>query len=114
MKPPAPGKEPDYRFSLANERTFLAWARTALALMASGVLLHQFASNLGPRWLMHGASIGLTVFAGALSWLAYRQWQQYQLAMRLDQPLPTSSLMALLSAAMVALAVAVGAGLVLG
>jgi putative membrane protein len=37
----APGisssSDPDYRFSLANERTFLAWIRTALALVAGGV-----------------------------------------------------------------------------
>jgi putative membrane protein len=35
------GQEPDYRFSLANERTFLAWIRTALAILASGVALDQ-------------------------------------------------------------------------
>lgn len=28
------GRDPDYRFSLANERTFLAWIRTALALLS--------------------------------------------------------------------------------
>lgn len=38
------GQEPDYRFSLANERTFLAWMRTALALVAAAVLFHQFAA----------------------------------------------------------------------
>ena len=42
------GKEPDYRFSLANERTFLAWIRTALALLAGGVLLDQFSTKLSP------------------------------------------------------------------
>lgn len=31
------GEEPDPRFTLANERTFLAWTRTALALLASAV-----------------------------------------------------------------------------
>ena len=41
------GTEPDYRFTLANERTFLAWIRTALALLAGGVLLHQFATLRG-------------------------------------------------------------------
>src|SRR3984893_15268857 len=29
--------EPDYRFTLANERTFLAWQRTALGLLAAAV-----------------------------------------------------------------------------
>jgi uncharacterized membrane protein YidH (DUF202 family) len=28
------GREPDHRFTLANERTFLAWMRTSLALLA--------------------------------------------------------------------------------
>lgn len=27
------GEEPDYRLTLANERTFLAWIRTALAIL---------------------------------------------------------------------------------
>jgi hypothetical protein len=31
----ADGAEPDPRFTLANERTFLAWIRTALALIAA-------------------------------------------------------------------------------
>jgi hypothetical protein len=38
------GTDPDYRFSLANERTFLAWIRTALAILAGAVLLKQFAT----------------------------------------------------------------------
>ena len=42
------GARPDYRFSLANERTFLAWIRTALALIAGAVGIDQFASHLGP------------------------------------------------------------------
>ena len=33
------GSEPDARFSLANERTALAWLRTGLALVAGGVAL---------------------------------------------------------------------------
>lgn len=53
------GKEPDYRFTLANERTFLAWVRTGLALLAGGLLLDQFASELKHRemvlgWPPHG------------------------------------------------------------
>ena len=40
------GSEPDYRFSLSNERTFLAWIRTALAVLAGGLLLEQFATRL--------------------------------------------------------------------
>lgn len=43
------GEDPDYRFSLANERTFLAWMRTALAILAAGVLLDQFSVKLGSQ-----------------------------------------------------------------
>lgn len=43
------GSEPDYRFSLANERTFLAWLRTALAMVAAGVLLQQLSPHAMSR-----------------------------------------------------------------
>ena len=36
------GTDPDPRFTLANERTFLAWNRTALALIAGGLAVAQF------------------------------------------------------------------------
>ena len=36
------GKEPDYRFSLANERTFLAWIRTGIAFMGFGFVVARF------------------------------------------------------------------------
>jgi hypothetical protein len=34
--------EPDYRFTYANERTFLAWVRTSVALIGVGVAAVQF------------------------------------------------------------------------
>ena len=41
--------EPDYRFTLANERTFLAWQRTALGLLLA--VLATFTSAMGLlRW----------------------------------------------------------------
>src|SRR6185312_1745313 len=46
------GEEPDYRFSLANERTFLAWIRTALALMAAAVGVTVVRSTVEPRALL--------------------------------------------------------------
>lgn len=42
------GQEPDYRFSLPNKRTFLAWVRSALSLLAGGELLVRFATRLSP------------------------------------------------------------------
>jgi putative membrane protein len=104
------GSEPDYRFSLANERTFLAWIRTSMALLAGGVVLEQFATRLGPRGIVVALAVGLAVAAALLALLAYVRWRANEIAMRHSRPLPTSiaipvmSIAALLvSAAIVAL-----------
>lgn len=91
------GHEPDYRFSLANERTFLAWMRTALALLAGGVLLHQFATRIQPPWLLAVLSAALVFSAGALAVGGYLQWRANQAAMRNDRGLPRTPLIATLA-----------------
>lgn len=81
-------QEPDYRFTLANERTFLAWQRTALGLLAVGVALIQFVPELvvpGARRLM---AIGLSVLAICTSWIGLQRWMQADRAMRRGLPLP--------------------------
>ena len=89
--------EPDVRFTYANERTFLAWNRTALALIATGVaatqLLPEFNVNGGRRIL------GLPLIAlGALVALtSFLHWQANQRAMSRDQPLPRSPMPLVLS-----------------
>ena len=92
------GEEPDYRFTLANERTFLAWVRTALALMAGGVLLEQFATKLEPRTVIVAMAIGLSVLSAILCTVAYVRWRANEIAMRHKQPLPSTILIPLLSA----------------
>ena len=91
------GSEPDYRFTLANERTFLAWIGSALALLAAGVLLVQFATRLSPPWLVTFIGLALAGFAGALSVLSYRQWRATEIAMRHGRPLPPSIAVPMLS-----------------
>ena len=76
------GEEPDYRFSLANERTFLAWIRTALALLAGGVLLEQFATRLRPHTALVGLAVTLTLLATVLCASAYVHWRDNEIAMR--------------------------------
>lgn len=74
------GEEPDYRFTLANERTFLAWIRTALAVLAAGVMLDQFSTKLQPHLLVVVAS-ALCVLAALLSTIAYQRWRHNEIAM---------------------------------
>jgi putative membrane protein len=97
------GNAPDYRFSLANERTFLAWIRTALAMLAGAVLLHEFASRLQPAWVPGVLSIALVLLAALLSAGAYWRWRGNEIAMRLSAPLPYSSLLIVLAGSVLAL-----------
>lgn len=83
------GDEPDYRFTLANERTFLAWIRTALALAAGGLAAVSLLDDV-----RLGETLGVLLLA--LSFVtaasAYRRWALNERAMRLHEPLPTSRL----------------------
>jgi len=96
------GEEPDYRFSLANERTLLAWVRTALALLAGGVLLEQFATHLEPHAVLVGLAIALAALAALLSGLAYVRWRANEIAMRHRRPLPSTIAIPLLTATLIA------------
>ncbi|WP_099023100.1 YidH family protein [Mycolicibacterium palauense] len=86
--PPVIEDEPDYRFTLANERTFLAWLRTALALIAGGVALLQLVPSFGIPGVRHGLSAFLVASGGVLAVLSVRRWQQVQNAMRREADLP--------------------------
>lgn len=103
------GKTPDYRFSLANERTFLAWIRTALGVLAGGILLHQFVQSLHPRWLVSSLAVTLVLLASFLAAGAYLRWKGVEQAMRHDQPLPGSYLIPVLSLGLALLGLAVAA-----
>lgn len=107
------GEEPDYRFSLANERTFLAWIRTALAILAGAILLHEFAEKLQPHSVIAIISIALAVLSAVLGAGSYKRWKGSEIAMRHAQPLPYSWLFMLLSAAVLALSATVALLLVL-
>lgn len=103
------GEEPDYRFTLANERTFLAWLRTALALIAGAVGLTQFVTAFPIAGLRTGLAVALAVAGALLAALAYRRWAQVQRAMRHQRPLPVDRLPAVVGtvAALVAVVVVV-------
>ena len=101
------GEDPDYRFSLANERTFLAWARTVLALLAGAVAIGSLLPEFRDRWVGTALGIGLAVSAFALSLLIYRQWAANERAMRRSEPLPHPSHLRVFAGALSLAAVAV-------
>ncbi|HEY9267640.1 MAG TPA: DUF202 domain-containing protein [Mycobacterium sp.] len=99
--------EPDYRFTLANERTFLAWIRTALALIAGGIAVVQFVPAFGIPGVRHGLAVALTAGGGVLAALAVRRWQRVQVAMRRGEDLPPTHVPALLGGAIFVVTVVV-------
>lgn len=100
------GEDPDYRFSLANERTFLAWIRTTLAILAVAILLKQFSGgNVDHQQAFLLLSIVLALLACVTGIRAYFIWRNNEHAMRLGRALPFTKLIFWL-----ALAIAVIAG----
>jgi putative membrane protein len=107
------GEEPDPRFTLANERTFLAWTRTSLAFLAAGVALEAFdIESLNPHlqsWIAVAMLVvGILIAAGAAL-----RWLNVERAMRRGKALPVPGIVPLLGLAGVfaALMVLVGVAL---
>ena len=82
------GEEPDYRFSFANERTFLAWIRTSLALVAAGVAVDVVDLSLS-EGLQDALAGTLVVLGMASAGVAWVRWAMAERAMRTGAPLPT-------------------------
>src|SRR5262245_18427600 len=86
------GEEPDYRFRLANERTFLAWIRTALALLAGGIAVVQFVPSFGIDWDGRVLGVSLVLLVVLIAASSYTRWERRERAIRLGEPLPASPL----------------------
>lgn len=99
------GEEPDPRFTLANERTFLAWMRTALAFIAGGVGIEALPVSVmspGLRTVAALAAIGTGILLAAGSAV---RWLRIERAMRRNEPLPVPSIVPVLSAGAIIAAV---------
>ena len=99
------GEEPDVRFTYANERTFLAWNRTALALIATGVAATQLLPALDIEFGRRLLGLPLIAMGAALAVASYRRWDANERAMRMGEPLPASPLPRLLALGIGAIAV---------
>lgn len=91
------GTAPDYRFSLANERTFLAWIRTGLALVGGGLAVAAFVPQLRVAYLRETIAVSLVLLGGAVAVRAVDHWARCERAMRLGRPLPPSHFPAVLA-----------------
>lgn len=80
--------EPDYRFTLANERTFLAWQRTALGLLAAAVAVVQLVPDLTIPGARHVLGVLLAVLASLTVGIGLLRWKQVDRAIRRGNPLP--------------------------
>ncbi|WP_018351808.1 YidH family protein [Longispora albida] len=97
------GDTPDYRFSLANERTFLAWLRTALALTGGGLAVAQFVDTPKAPYLRTVVAVVLLVLGAVCAIRAVDHWIRCERAMRSGADLPAQRFPAVL-------ALVVGAG----
>jgi putative membrane protein len=101
--------EPDVRFTYANERTFLAWNRTALALIATGVAATQLLPKLQVEWGRRLLGLPLIALGAIVAAESLRQWRANQRAMRRGDPLPRSRMPLILTIGIVVVgAIAVG------
>ena len=83
------GNNPDPRFTLANERTFLAWIRTSMALILGAIVVVTLLSEVAMlSSLIAPLAVALSVLGGALAIWAWFRWRRTETALRLGQSPP--------------------------
>jgi putative membrane protein len=92
------GTDPDPRFTLANERTFLAWIRTSMGLILAAVVVSTLLSSLLEFEILAIVLSSLLSFFGAgLGLWAWFRWRSTEVALRLGRSIPRTSVLALLA-----------------
>ncbi|AEF41432.1 YidH family protein [Hoyosella subflava] len=108
---------PDERFTLASERTFLAWMRTSLGLMVAGIAVIHVVPTFSTqtvRTVIGLAMVSLSCLAAAEG---FRRWRQVAKALESgEEEMPGPRTLAIITVAIVAVGVAtliaIGADLV--
>ena len=97
--------EPDIRFSLANERTFLAWVRTAIALVAAGVAIFHLIDESAATTAL---SLVLLASGGLAAYAGYTHFRRADRAIRSGEPMPTRGVLVVVMTGAVLLSAAAG------
>ncbi|MBD5787055.1 DUF202 domain-containing protein [Cellulosimicrobium terreum] len=103
------GDEPDARFSLANERTALAWVRTGVGLVAGGVALTSFSTFANLPGLIDVVAAVACLVGGGCAAYALHAWRRNERALRLREPLPAPGGLPVLVTSVILLAVLIAA-----
>jgi putative membrane protein len=101
--------QPDVRFSLANERTFLAYERTAVGLVAAALAVFHLLDPSWPQRLLGILLVASALLAACGGWLRYRQADR---AIRTGEDLAAGATVPLLAAAVVVVIVVAGISVV--
>jgi putative membrane protein len=97
--------EPDIRFSLANERTFLAWVRTAIGLVAAGVAIFHLVDESAATTVL---SLVLLASGGLAAYSGYTHFRAADRSIRSGEPMPTRGVLVVVMTGAVLLAAVAG------
>ncbi|MFF0815104.1 YidH family protein [Rhodococcus sp. NPDC003318] len=86
--PIEPEERPDERFTLASERTFLAWLRTSLGMLAGGIAMAHLVPEFSTGWVRSSLGLVLILLAVAAPLAGLRRWLQVRHALETGAPMP--------------------------
>ncbi len=101
------GEDPDYRFTLANERTFLAWIRTSLALIAGGLAVIELVPTFGLAGGREALGAVLITLGTVLAIGSMARWAGAEEAIRENRPIPATKLPLILAVGVIGVSVMV-------
>ena len=107
----AVGDDPDPRFTLANERTFLSWVTTSLGMLGIGLAVGTIIP--GEHFSINLIAVLWILMAGILSIRALIRWFRMERAMRLNEGLPLSTSIPVVALSLALLSVATGIAVVI-